>query len=151
MKKSGGIFSDDGSRSFQRMNEPGTVAKILAMKTIAVVGLSDKEDRPSYRVALYLKGHGYRIVPVNPMIGEWLGEKSYARLEDIPFKIDAVDVFRRSEDVPPIVKSAIAIGAAAVWMQEGVVSEAAAQEAESAGLLVVMDRCMKKAHEAFFR
>ena len=128
------------------MNEPETVAKILAMKTIAVVGLSDKPERPSYGVAAYLKGHGYRIVPVNPMIGEWLGEKSYAKLEDIPFAIDVVDVFRKSEDVPPIVASAIAIKAKAVWMQEGVVNPAAAAEAEKAGLLAVMDRCLMKEH-----
>ena len=130
------------------MNEPETIAKILSMKTIAVVGLSDKEDRPSYRVASYLKGHGYRIVPVNPMITEWQGEKSYPNLEAIPFPIDIVDIFRKSEDVPPIVKAAIAIGAAAVWMQEGVVSEDAAREAEKAGLLVVMDRCLMKEHKA---
>ena len=130
------------------MNEPETIAKILSMKTIAVVGLSDKEDRPSYRVASYLKGHGYRIVPVNPMITEWQGEKSYPNLEAIPFPIDIVDIFRKSEDVPPIVKGAIAIGAAAVWMQEGVVSEDAAREAEKAGLLVVMDRCLMKEHKA---
>jgi len=130
------------------MNAPETIAKILSMKTIAVVGLSDKEDRPSYRVASYLKGHGYRIVPVNPMITEWQGEKSYPNLEAIPFPIDIVDIFRKSEDVPPIVKGAIAIGAAAVWMQEGVVSEDAAREAEKAGLLVVMDRCLMKEHKA---
>ena len=128
------------------MNEPETVAKILAMKTIAVVGLSAKEDRPSYRVASYLKEHGYRIVPVNPMISEWKSEKSYPDLATIPFKIDVVDIFRKSEDVLPIVKSAIAIGAAAVWMQEGVINDAAAQEAEKAGLLVVMDRCFMKEH-----
>lgn len=130
------------------MNEPDAIKRILAMKTIAVVGLSDKEDRPSYRVASYLKEHGYRIVPVNPMIGEWQGEKSYARLEDIPFAVDVVDIFRRSEDVPPVVKSAIAIKAKAVWMQEGVISEGAAQEAKNAGLLVVMDKCLMKEHNA---
>ena len=128
------------------MNEEETIKRILAMKTIAVVGLSDKEDRPSYRVATYLKGHGYEIIPVNQMISEWHGLKCYPALEALPKKIDVVDIFRRSEDVPPVVKSAIAIGAKAVWMQEGVVNEAAGKEAEKAGLLVVMDRCMMKEH-----
>lgn len=128
------------------MNEPETVAKILAMDIIAVVGLSDKPERPSYGVALYLKEHGYRIVPVNPMISEWQGEKSYPGLASIHFKVDVVDIFRKSEDVPPIVKDAIAIGAKAAWMQEGAVSEEAGKEAEKAGLLVVMDRCLMKEH-----
>lgn len=130
------------------MNDKETIRRILAMKTIAVVGLSDKEERPSYGVASYLKGHGYKIVPVNPMIAEWKGEKSYPTLEAIPFAVDVVDVFRKSEDAPPIVKSAIAIKAKAVWMQEGVVSPAAADEAERAGLLVVMDKCLMKEHKA---
>ncbi|VVC00391.1 CoA binding domain protein [uncultured archaeon] len=128
------------------MNEPETIRRILSMRTIAVVGLSDKEGRPSYGVASYLSEHGYKIVPVNPTIKEWRGKKSYARLEDIPIPVDVVDVFRRSEDVPPIVKSAIAVKAKAVWMQEGIINDAAAGEAERAGLLVIMDKCMMKEH-----
>jgi len=128
------------------MNEPGTIGRILKMKTIAVVGLSDKGKRPSYSVASYLKEHGYEIVPVNPMIMEWCGLKAYPLVEAIPFPVEVVDIFRKSGDAPPIVASAIAIGAKAIWMQEGVINVAAAQEAEKAGLLVVMDRCLMKEH-----
>jgi len=128
------------------MNEPETIAKILRMKTIAVVGISEKEERPSFRVASYLKGHGYQIVPVNPMISEWQGKKCYPNLEAIPFDIDVVDIFRKSEEATSVVASAIAIGAKAVWMQEGVVNSSAAADSEEAGLLVVMDRCFMKEH-----
>jgi len=119
---------------------------LLTMRTIAVVGLSDKPDRDSYRVAAYLQEHGYRIIPVNPAVAEVLDEKSYARLLEIPEKVDLVDVFRRSEAVPEIVDDAIAIGAQAVWLQEGVVHESAAAKARAAGLAVVMDRCILKEH-----
>ncbi|MCX6773213.1 MAG: CoA-binding protein [Candidatus Micrarchaeota archaeon] len=129
------------------INGEETVAKILAMKIIAVVGLSDNKERPSYRVASYLKEHGYEIIPVNPLISEWHGLRSYPTLEAIPRKVDVVDIFRRSESIPPIVKSAIAIGAKAVWMQEGIVNEEAGKEAEKAGLLVVMDKCLMKEKE----
>ena len=123
------------------------IKKILTeSKTIAVVGLSPKEDRPSYRVAYYLKSKGYRIIPVNPNAQEILGEKSYPDLRSIPGKIDVVDIFRKSEDVLPVVDEAIQTGAKAVWMQEDIVNEPAAQKARSAGLLVVMDRCMLKEH-----
>ena len=123
------------------------IKKILTeSKTIAVVGLSPKEDRPSYRVASYLKSQGYRIIPVNPNAQEILGEKSYPDLRSIPENIDVVDIFRKSEDVPPVVDEAIQTGAKAVWMQEDIVNEPAAQKARSAGLLVVMDRCMLKEH-----
>jgi predicted CoA-binding protein len=115
-------------------------------RTIAVVGLSDNPARPSYGVAAYLKRQGYRIIPVNPAVSEVLGEKSYARLEDVPEKIDVVDVFRRSEHVPEVVDSAIAIGAKAVWCQDGVIHEEAAAKARAAGLFVVMDRCMLRDH-----
>jgi predicted CoA-binding protein len=115
-------------------------------RTIAVVGLSDNPARPSHGVAAYLKRQGYRIIPVNPAVKEVLGEKAYSRLEDVPDKIDVVDVFRRSEHVPEIVDSAIAIGATAVWMQDGVVHEEAAARARAAGLFVVMDRCMLRDH-----
>lgn len=115
-------------------------------QTIAVVGLSDKPDRESFVVAKYLQDQGYRIVPVNPNVKEVLGETSYARLEDIPFKIDIVDIFRRPENVPEIVDSAVRIGARVVWMQEGIVHAAAAGKAEDAGITVVMDKCMMKEH-----
>ena len=115
-------------------------------RVIAVVGLSSKKFRPSYGVAEYLQRQGYRVLPVNPNETEILGEKAYARLEDIPEKVDIVDIFRRSELVMPVVESAIAIGAGAVWMQEDVVDEQAAQKARDAGLDVVMDRCILKEH-----
>ena len=114
--------------------------------TIAVVGLSPEPDRPSYRVARYLKQQGYRIIPVNPSAKEILGEPCYPDLSSIPEVVDAVDIFRRSEEVPAVVEEAIRIGAKAVWMQEGVIDEAAAARAREAGLLVVMDRCMLKQH-----
>jgi predicted CoA-binding protein len=126
---------------------PEIIEKIIKdFKTIAVVGLSDKPDRPSYGVAAYLQSKGYRIIPVNPHITEVLGEKSYPDLKSIPDDIDVVDIFRRSEDVPPIVDEAIEIGAKAVWMQEGVIDENAALKASENGLQVVMNRCMLKEH-----
>lgn len=112
-------------------------------KTIAVVGLSDKLERPSYDVASYLLEHGYRIIPVNPNITEWRGIKAYKSLLEIKEKVDVVDVFRKSEDVGPVVDDAIKIKAKTVWMQLGIVNEAAAAKARKAGLNVVMDRCMK--------
>ncbi len=128
------------------------ITEILkSSKTIAVVGLSGRKFRPSYGVAEYLQKSGYRIIPVNPQETEVLGEKSYARLEDIPEKIDIVDIFRRSEFVAEIVNAAIAIGARAVWMQEGVINPEAAETARKAGLVVVMDHCMLKEHARRFR
>jgi predicted CoA-binding protein len=116
-------------------------------KTIAVVGLSDKPMRPSYGVSEYMQRNGYRIIPVNPNCGkDVLGEKAYCRLEDIPEKVDIVNVFRRSEFVPEVVDSAIRIGAKAVWMQEGIEHESAADKARAAGLEVVQDRCILKEH-----
>jgi predicted CoA-binding protein len=115
-------------------------------KNIAVVGLSDRPVRASFGVAAYLQGKGYRIIPVNPLITEVLGERSYASLRDVPVPVDLVDIFRRSEDVPLIVDDAIAIGARTVWMQEGIVNEEAADKARAAGLKVVMDRCTLKEH-----
>jgi predicted CoA-binding protein len=115
-------------------------------RTIAVVGLSSRRARPSYGVSEYMQSNGYRIIPVNPNESEVLGEKSYSSLDDIPEKVDIVDVFRRSESVPEIVEAAIRIGARGVWMQEGVVNEAAADRARAAGLEVVMDRCILKEH-----
>ena len=126
-------------------NDP--VTEILkTSRTIAVVGLSNRKFRPSYGVADYLKSVGYRIIPVNPRETEVLGEKCYARLEDIPEKVDIVDIFRRSEFVPDIVDSAIRIGARAVWMQEGVIHHDAAERARCAGLFVQMNACILKEH-----
>ena len=119
-------------------------------RTIAIVGLSAEWHRPSNFVAKYLQGHGYRIVPVNPRYPEILGEKSYARLEDIPFAVDMVDVFRKSADVPPIAASAVAIGAKVLWQQIGVVSAEADAIAVAAGLDSVMDRCVKIEHARLF-
>ncbi len=131
------------------MSEPQAeqIAEVLRnAKTIAVVGLSPSPLRPSYGVAAYLQSHGYRIIPVNPNIPGALGEKAYASLRDVPDKIDIVDIFRRSDAVSEIVDDAIAIGASAVWMQEGVIHEEAAERARQAGMFVVMDLCILKEH-----
>jgi predicted CoA-binding protein len=128
-----------------------TVEEILKnSRTVAVVGLSPDPDRPSHRVAGYLRENGYKIIPVNPEENEILGETSYPDLSSIPETPDVVDIFRRSEDVPPIVREAIRKGAKAIWMQEGVINKAAAAEARKAGLKVVMDRCMFKEHSRLF-
>jgi len=119
--------------------------------TIAVVGLSSRQFRPSYGVSEYLKAAGYKIIPVNPFENEVLGEKCYARLEDIPERVDIVNIFRRSEFVPEIVDSAIRIGARGVWMQEGVIHPEAAERARRAGLFVIMDSCILKEHIKRFR
>ena len=124
-----------------------TIPELLrTSKTIAVVGLSSNPMRPSFGVAEYMKREGYRIIPVNPQETEILGEKAYARLEDIPEHVDIVDVFRRPEFVPDIVDSAIKIGAGALWLQEDVVHEEGARRARAAGLAVVMDKCLLKEH-----
>ena len=128
-----------------------TLRRILKdSRTIAIVGLSAEWHRPSNFVAKYLQSHGYRIVPVNPRYAEILGEKSYARLEDIPFAVDMVDVFRKPADVPPIARSAVAIGAKVLWQQIGVVSAEADAIARAAGLDSVMDRCTKIEHARLF-
>ena len=116
-------------------------------KTIAVVGLSSDPMRPSYGVSEYLQSAGYRIIPVNPNESEVLGEKAYARLEDVPEKIDIVDIFRRSEEVSAAVESTIRVGAKVVWMQLGIANEAAAKQAQAAGLTVVMDACLLIEHK----
>lgn len=122
---------------------PDEIRELLArVRTIAVVGLSPRPDRPSHTVARALQRYGYRIVPVRPAVAEVLGEKAYARLADIPFPIDLVDVFRAAEHVPALVEEAITIGAPAIWLQDGIVHEAAAERARDAGLTVVMDRCI---------
>jgi hypothetical protein len=122
-----------------------SITELLATaKTIAVVGLSPKSYRASFGVTETLQSSGYHVFPVNPKETEILGEKCYARLEDIPEKIDIVDIFRRAEFVPEIVDAAIRIGARAIWMQEGVEDEKSAERARRAGLFVVMDRCIAK-------
>jgi len=134
----------------ERMVVEEDIKKILSnFKSVAVVGISPKGDRPSYIVASYLQSKGYRIIPVRPDGEEILGEKVYHRLADIPkeIEVDVVDIFRRSEDVPPVVEEAIQRKAKVVWMQEGVIHKEAGQKAEKAGLKVVMDRCMKKEHQ----
>jgi hypothetical protein len=119
---------------------------LRSSKTIAVVGLSANPMRPSFGVSEYMQSAGYRIIPVNPNETEVLGERCYATLRDVPEPVDIVDIFRRPEHVPELVEQAIAIGARAVWMQEGVVHHAAAARARDAGLFVVMDRCILKDH-----
>lgn len=119
-------------------------------KTIAVVGLSDSPLRASHGVSAYMQSQGYRIVPVNPTVDNVLGEDSYSSLLDVKEKIDIVNIFRRSEFVPDVVDQAIQLKVPAVWMQEGVVHEAAAEKARKAGILVIMDRCILKEHRARF-
>jgi uncharacterized protein len=134
------------------MNEDiNTLRRILKQShTIAVVGLSANWWRPSYFAAKYMQEHGYRVIPVNPAYPEVLGEKCYASLRDIPDKVDIVDCFRKSEEIPPVAADAIAIGAKVLWMQIGVINHAAADAARAAGLDVVMDRCVKIEHARLF-
>jgi len=128
------------------MNDAQLKRILESTRTIASVGLSSNPDKPSYGVVAYLQSQGYRIIPVNPAVTEILGEKAYPDLRSIPDAIDVVQLFRRAEDVPPFVEQAIQIGAKVVWMQEGIVNEAAAQQARQAGLQVVMDHCMRAQH-----
>ena len=123
-----------------------TRALLQDTRTIAIVGLSPNPQRPSNEVARYLRAAGYTIIPVNPACDEVLGERCYASLREIPGPVDLVDVFRRAEDVMPIVEDAITIGARALWLQLGVVAPEAALRAAGAGLKVVMDRCTKIEH-----
>lgn len=137
-------FMDEG-----KMIKDEEIKQLLCdCRTVAVVGISPREDRPSFGVASYLKSKGYRIIPVRPDGENILGERVYKTLSEIPseISIDIVDIFRRSEEVPPIVEEAIQRGAKAVWMQEGVLHAKAGERAEKAGLKVVMDRCIKKEH-----
>lgn len=120
-------------------------------KTVAVVGLSKKEERPSNQVAAYLKQHGYKIIPVNPVESEILGEKAYPSLMDVPVKIDIVDVFRKSDAVPEIAEQAIGISAGVLWLQEGVSHEESADAARKAGMSVLQDVCIKKLHAKLFQ
>ena len=137
------------------MKQSDPIYELLSRaKTIAVVGLSDSPLRPSHGVARYMQAAGYRIIPVNPRIAEALGEKSYASLLEMPLevakKIDLVDVFRRPEFVDEIVEQAIQLKIPAIWLQEGVIDERAAEKARKAGMFVVMDRCVLKEHRARF-
>jgi len=128
------------------MNSIQDIKKIFQMKTIAVVGMSPKPERPSHYVSMYMQEQGYDIIPVNPGHDVIAGMKSYPYLLDIPNTIDVVDVFRRSEYVLPIAESAVTVGAKALWLQDGVINEDGAALAEKAGLLVVMDDCMLRRH-----
>ena len=128
------------------MNNIDIITKILKMKTIAVVGFSPKKERPSHYVSMYMKDNGYDVIPVNPGHKEIAGMTCYPDLESIPEQVDVVDIFRRSEFVLPIVDSAISMGAKAIWMQDRVFHEDAAQKAKDAGLLVIMDNCMLRQH-----
>jgi len=129
------------------INSNETIKEVLEnCKTIAVVGLSSDPGRPSHGVASYMKRRGYKVIPVNPNETEVFGDKSYSALSDVPDKIDLVDIFRRSNEAGKAVDEAIAVGVKAVWLQEGVIDQAAAKRAADAGLLVVMDRCWLKEH-----
>ena len=133
------------------MDDINTLRRILKeCKTLAVVGLSAEWYRPSYFAAKYMQEHGYRVIPVNPKYREVLGEKCYASLREIPHKVDLVDVFRKTQDVPPIADDAIAIGARVLWQQLGVKNEAAAAKARAAGLEAVVDHCVKIEHGRLF-
>ena len=130
--------------SFANPDDATLRALLDRVKTIAVVGLSPQPARPSYRVAQAMQRYGYRIVPVRPLVDEVLGEKAYTSLADIPFLVDLVEVFRAAEHVPAIVEQCLALHLPAIWIQEGIVHEAAAQRAQAAGMTVVMDRCLLK-------
>ena len=132
------------------MNEPETIDQIFKMKTVAVVGMSPKPERPSHYVGIYLKEQGYDIIPVNPGHKEIAGMTSYPSLLDIPVKVDVVDVFRRPEHAVPISEAAVEIGSKALWLQDGVINDEAARLAEDASLLVVMNDCMLRRHKQFF-
>jgi len=140
------VLAPEGSEfAAKRVADP--IAEILKKsKTIAVVGLSSNAMRPSHEVSVYMQRAGYRIIPVNPNEREVLGEKSYARLEDVPEKIDLVNIFRRAEEVPAVVESAIRIGAPVVWMQLGIENEEAAEKAGAAGVVAVEDACILVEH-----
>ena len=132
------------------MNETETIDQIFKMKTVAVVGMSPKPERPSHYVGMYLKEQGYDIIPVNPGHKEIASMTSYSSLLDIPVKVAVVDVFRRPEHTVPISEAAVEIGARALWLQDGVINDEAAKLAEDASLLVVMNDCMLRRHRQFF-
>jgi uncharacterized protein len=130
--------------AFENPADEAIKTLLSSIKTIAVLGLSPKPERPSHGVARALQRFGYRIVPVRPAVDAVLGEQAYARLSDIPFPVDLVDVFREAAALPGIVDECLAIGAPAIWVQEGIVHPAAAERARAAGMVVVMDRCIYK-------
>ena len=132
------------------MNSIEEIKKIFQMKTIAVVGMSPKPERPSHYVAMYMKEQGYNIIPINPGHNEIAGMKSFPSLLDIPQTIDVVDVFRRSEYVLPIAESAVRVGAKALWLQDGVINENGSALAQKAGLLVVVSDCMLRRHRQIY-
>lgn len=121
-------------------------ALLARSKTVAVVGLSPNASRPSHRIAKRLQEWGYRVIPVRPAVSEVLGERAYARLSDIPDRVDLVDVFRAADEIGPIVDECIALGLPAIWIQQGIVNEPAAERARAAGMTVVMDRCIAVDH-----
>ena len=131
------------------MNKPETIDQIFKMKSVAVVGMSPKPERPSHYVGMYLKEQGYDIIPVNPGHKEIAGMTSYPSLLDIPVKVDVVDVFRRPEHAVPISEASVEVGSKALWLQDGVINDEAARLAEDASLLVVMNDCMLRRHKQF--
>jgi predicted CoA-binding protein len=148
-------ISGFASGGVSELKESDPIYELLSrVKTIAVVGLSDSPMRPSHGVSAYMQAEGYKIIPVNPRIAEALGEKAYPSLLEVPLavreRIDLVDVFRRPEYVDEIVEQAIQLKIPAIWMQEGVVNERAAEKARKAGMFVAMDRCVLKEHRARF-
>lgn len=136
--------------SFSNPDDAALRALLDRVKTIAVIGLSPQPARPSYRVAKAMQRYGFRIVPVRPLVDEVLGEKAYASLADIPFAVDLVDVFRAADHIPAIVEQCLALHLPAIWIQEGIVHEAAAQRAHTGGMTVVMDRCILKDYVRLF-
>jgi predicted CoA-binding protein len=136
--------------SFANPDDAAIRALLERTRTVAVVGLSLQQDRPSHRVARAMQGYGMRIVPVRPGSGEILGEPAYPGLADIPFPVDLVDVFRAAEHVPAIVDQCLALHCPALWLQEGIVAEEAALRAQAAGMVVVMDRCLYKEYLRLF-
>ena len=127
---------------FQNPSDDEMRALLERTKTVAVVGLSPNAARPSHRIAKRLQEWGYRVIPVRPAVSEVLGERAYARLSDIPDRVDLVDVFRATDEIGPIVDECIALGFPAIWIQQGIVNEPAAERARAAGMTVVMDRCI---------
>jgi len=136
--------------SFSNPDDSALRTLLDRVKTIAVIGLSPQPARPSYRVAKAMQRYGFRIVPVRPLVDEVLGEKAYACLADIPFAVDLVDVFRAADHLPAIVEQCLALHLPAIWIQEGIVHEAAAQRARAGGMTVVMDRCILKDYVRLF-
>ncbi len=128
------------------MNKPEVLRSMLDARTIAVIGLSDRPDRPSHYVSAYMQQHGYTILPVNPSITETLGERSYASLTDLPIKPDLVNVFRVASLIPAIVDEMLLLGLTTLWVQQGIVNREAARRAEQGGIRVVMDRCIMVEH-----